>query len=194
MEIHLVRHGLTEANEKGLYCGRTDLPLSDAGAAELAALMAQGIYPSPAALYFTSGMLRAEQTLDALYGKVERAPIRGLAECDFGVFEMKTYDELNSREDYQAWIDDFTGDAACPGGESKNSFAKRVVEAYGAMLREVMAAGGESAFVACHGGTIACVLDYLLPNADNFYGWQPMHGRGYTLTYEDGRFRRYKAI
>ena len=32
-KIHLLRHGQTEANEKGLYIGRTDLPLSPAGQA-----------------------------------------------------------------------------------------------------------------------------------------------------------------
>lgn len=29
-KIHLLRHGLTEANEKGWYLGLTDLPLSPA--------------------------------------------------------------------------------------------------------------------------------------------------------------------
>ena len=29
--ISLIRHGLTEANEKGIYIGRTDLPLSAKG-------------------------------------------------------------------------------------------------------------------------------------------------------------------
>ena len=34
MIIYLIRHGKTEANERHLYCGSTDLPLSDAGIAE----------------------------------------------------------------------------------------------------------------------------------------------------------------
>ena len=29
--ISILRHGLTEANENGVYIGKTDLPLSDAG-------------------------------------------------------------------------------------------------------------------------------------------------------------------
>ena len=33
MRILLLRHGITEANEKHLYCGSTDLPLSPAGGA-----------------------------------------------------------------------------------------------------------------------------------------------------------------
>lgn len=35
MRILLLRHGITEANEKHLYCGSTDLPLSPAGRAAL---------------------------------------------------------------------------------------------------------------------------------------------------------------
>ena len=35
MTIYLIRHGKTEANEKHLYCGSTDLPLSEAGRGEL---------------------------------------------------------------------------------------------------------------------------------------------------------------
>ena len=37
-EILLLRHGMTEANEKHLYCGRLDWPLSPAGKEALSAL------------------------------------------------------------------------------------------------------------------------------------------------------------
>ena len=40
--ISVLRHGMTEANEKGIYIGKTDVPLSDKGAAELAAKMDEG--------------------------------------------------------------------------------------------------------------------------------------------------------
>ena len=33
--IHLIRHGKTEANEKGIYIGNTDFPLSEEGRREL---------------------------------------------------------------------------------------------------------------------------------------------------------------
>ena len=35
MSIYLIRHGRTEANEKWLYCGSTDLSLSEKGRKEL---------------------------------------------------------------------------------------------------------------------------------------------------------------
>ena len=37
--ISVIRHGRTAANDKGIYIGRTDFPLSDKGAAELAGKM-----------------------------------------------------------------------------------------------------------------------------------------------------------
>ena len=38
--VYLIRHGRTEANEKHLYCGSSDLPLSVSGAEELKKLTA----------------------------------------------------------------------------------------------------------------------------------------------------------
>ncbi|MGI6235680.1 MAG: histidine phosphatase family protein [Christensenellales bacterium] len=46
MILHLIRHGKTYANEQRLYCGQTDLPLSDTGAAEITQLARAGIYPA----------------------------------------------------------------------------------------------------------------------------------------------------
>ena len=45
--IHLIRHGMTEANERGLYIGkRTDLPLSAVGLRDLLDKKAEAIYPA----------------------------------------------------------------------------------------------------------------------------------------------------
>ena len=64
--VYLIRHGMTEANEKHLYCGSTDLPLSAAGAAALRTLH----YEVKNAVFLTSGMQRTEQTLELLFGRV----------------------------------------------------------------------------------------------------------------------------
>ena len=187
MEIHLIRHGKTLANEKRLYCGETDLPLSEGGAEEITSLKTLGIYP-PADIFFTSGLLRAEQTLDIIHGEVQREAVSGMAEFRFGLFEMKSYDELKGREDYQAWISDETGDYQCPGGESKNQFEKRAIGAFHDIEGEIRRRDGRSAFVSCHGGTVASIMEHLFPNTQNFYEWQPKPGRGYTLVRVSERF------
>jgi len=55
-------------------------------------------------------------------------------------------------------------------------------------------AGGCDIFVACHGGSITAIMDYLYPNEKNFYEWQPKPGRGYTLVYTSGGLELYKII
>ena len=194
MDIHLIRHGKTLANEKQLFYGRTDLPLAENGKAELLVLKSQGIYPSPIELFFTSGLLRTEQTVDILYGSVSRTVVPDLAEYDFGRFEMKDYQELKEREDYQQWITDKTGTVPCPGGESKTQFRKRVIDGYSRIEDEILQTGAYSALVSCHGGTIACIMEFLQPNTDNYYGWLPQTGRGYTLIYASGRLHQYRPI
>ena len=194
MEIHLIRHGKTLANEKNLYYGQTDLPLSENGAEELVLLKNQGIYPASADMFFTSGLLRTEQTIDIIYGKVGRTRVPGIAEYNFGLFEMKSHDELKDREDYQAWLSDETDETECPGGESKNRFIRRVIEGYSSVLSKVINSGSVSAFVSCHGGTIVCVMEHLQPDMNNFYNWLPQPGRGYTLIYAEGQFCKYKNL
>ena len=192
-QIHLIRHGKTIANEKRLYCGQTDLPLSEKGADEIMLLKNEGTYPA-ADMFFTSGLLRTEQIVDIIYGKVHKKAIPDISEYKFGVFEMKSYEELKEQEDYQAWITDETGDFQCPNGESKNQFNKRIVNGFNNILEEVRQIENCSAFVSCHGGTIACIMEYLYPNTQNFYEWQPKPGRGYTLTYVSDRLHIYKII
>ena len=190
MEIHLIRHGQTLANEKRLYCGQTDLPLSESGAKEIAALKTQGIYPN-AELFFTSGLLRTDQTLDIIHSGAKREAVPDIAEFKFGAFEQKSYEQLKEGQDYQAWITDESGDFQCPGGESKNQFKKRVIEGFEYIADK---SRQHKAIVVCHGGTIAVIMEYLYPNAQNFYEWQPKPGRGYTLIYVSGRLHRYKKI
>lgn len=189
--IHLLRHGKTFANEQRLYCGQTNLGLSDAGVAALLDLKGQGIYLARADLYFTTGLLRTEQTLDLLYGPVQRRPIAGLMEYHFGSFEMKSHEELKGQQNYQAWLEDKTGLAACPGGESKRDFAKRMSEGFNELLTH---AAQKSVLLICHGGVIAHFMEQNFPAKNNFYGWQPQPGRGYTITIESDGQRRCEQI
>ena len=67
-KLHLIRHGLTDANFKGIYAGSgTDLPLSEEGTRQLKQLREDFSYPQ-VPLVFVSPLLRARQTAD-LAGK-----------------------------------------------------------------------------------------------------------------------------
>ena len=106
-EIFLFRHGKTEANEKHLYCGKTDLPLSEKGREELLKKKEFCVYPDIShCKVFTSGLLRTTQSLGILYPEIASVGTEpSFQEIDFGDFEMKSYEELKNDERYKAWVE-----------------------------------------------------------------------------------------
>ena len=180
MQIHIIRHGRTCANEKGVYCGSTDISLSERGVREILDFARKGIYPK-ADLFITSGMKRTVETHRLIYGDADFITIGALREYNFGDFEMLSYNELKKGHDYQKWITDEAGNVCCPGGESKNEFYKRVEQGFREVLKEAANRKASSTMLVCHGGVIAAIMDRLFPNEKNFYEWQPKYGLGYTL-------------
>ena len=99
--IHIIRHGITAGNLKNLMYSNTDLPLLKMGVEEIAELAALNAYPVPEnASYYTSGLLRTEQTLALIYGEVEHEKIWDLREMEFGKYENRTFSELNEDPEY----------------------------------------------------------------------------------------------
>lgn len=183
MTFHLIRHGRTEANEKRLYCGSTDISLSGNGVRELLALKKQIRYPA-AELYIVSGLLRTVQTADILFDSPALTEVEPLREISFGDFEMHGYEELKLNPAYQSWISDI--ERLCPpGGESKPEFTKRVMQGFFETESICKANAVNSAIIITHGGVIATIMEFFYPGQINFYEWQPACGRGYTLTFEN---------
>ena len=177
--IYLIRHGRTPANEQHLYCGSTDLELTEQGIGALKELY----YDIRPQRIVTSGMIRTEQTLRVQFGSVEHEVDPRFREVDFGEFEMKSYEQLKDEPDYQRWITGGNMKNVPPGGESGQEMTRRVLEAY----REVERSGLDTLIVT-HGGVIAAILDELFPNEEkNRYQWQPKPGHGYAVF--DGKYR-----
>lgn len=174
MRIWLIRHGMTAANERRLYCGSTDLPLSDTGREELKKLR----YTVPtSARFITSGMRRCDETLTALFGNREREAIAGFREIDFGAFEMRGYEELKEDPAYQMWLDGDNEKNTTPGGESGEQMKARALAALDTVVSD-----GRDAVIITHGGVIAALMAELFPREEkNRYRWQPEPGRGYIL-------------
>ena len=191
MTIHLLRHGRTEANDRRIYCGATDISLSEGGLNALKELRESLSYPDITELRaYTSGLLRTQETLHAIYGDVEFVALPGLNEMNFGRFEMHGYDELKNDAEYISWITDETGDFVCPGGESSNIFKQRIFEIFSSI-----ASSGDNAMIVCHGGVIAQLMAGMFPDAGrNFYEWQPSAGRGYSIHFENGIPTKFEEI
>lgn len=202
--IHFIRHGITQGILNRWYYGWADLPLVDEGYKELEALKAQNIYPVLGnADFYTSGMLRANQTLNTIYGEVAFKPIENLKEMNFGQWECKTFDELKTMDGFDEWVNDKTGSFAFPGGESANDFSARAQMGIDELigyhrLKELSNrhSGKDSVSVmVCHGGIIASAMCYLGKKpADTFWQWIPKPGRGYTFFFEDGEPVGYEDL
>ena len=117
MKLTLIRHGMTRGNMLHIYYGSTDLPILPESYTELEARAKTGFYPT-AERYYTSGMLRAEQSFRAIYGDTPHSVLYGMREADFGDFEMRNYAELKDDPAYIEWISGNNEDNICPNGES----------------------------------------------------------------------------
>ena len=177
-KIHLIRHGITEANERGQYLGTTDLPLSAGGLADLLNKKNEAIYP-PAKYFYTSPLTRCKQTLEVLYPQNNAEAVAQLAECDFGRFEGKSAAELQYDEDFQKWV---TGaSSVIPDGEDPAAFQARVMAAFESIVEDVMKKGDGDAVVCTHGGVIMLIMAaYAVPQAD-LSAWGAEPGCGFTL-------------
>lgn len=170
MSIYLIRHGKTVANEQHLYCGSTDLPLSDGGREELHSMR----YDITPERFVTSGMKRTDETLRILFGNVPFSVDSRFREVNFGDFEMKSYEMLKDDPAYQIWL---TGDNernVPPDGESGVQMTRRVLEAF----REIP----DGTALITHGGVIAAIMASLFPQEGKHrYQWQPRNGHGYEI-------------
>lgn len=176
----LLRHGYTAANLVHRYCGSTDLPLEPGALAEFLEQKPGLDYPDPAGYNIvTSGMIRTEETLTAIYGDLPHRVDPAFQEIDFGLFENHSYEELKDDPAYQAWISGDNEANVCPGGESGVQMTARVLAAWEAL--------SEDTLLVSHGGVIAAIMAHLFPEAGKHrWQWQPKPFGGYALTFGDG--------
>lgn len=189
--IYLIRSGETVAEQQGLCCGRSDLPLSPQGEQALKALRQEGGYPAPTGLRrITSGARRARQTAELLFGPDDtEEAIPAFRELDYGSFELQSLEELKEWEDFLLWQSDRTNNRA-PGGESGADVAARVLPAFDGLVRD-----GRDAILVTHGGIIAAILEALFPENGlerNRLWSQP--GRGWCVTLEGEKPLRMEPV
>lgn len=195
IKLYLIRHGKTYCNEKQIYCGKSDVDLSEGGIKELKEISKQNKFPK-CDFYFTSGAKRANQTLEILFPGNKYNFIKEFFEYDFGDFELKSYEDLKLIREYMDWIDDKEGNIKCPSGESRLEFKKRIKEAFTELIQYLIKENIKTALGVTHGGSIGMILEMLYDNKKKFYEWQPKNGEGYELTIqikEDNKFEIKKA-
>ena len=179
MTVWLIRHGRTEWNDSGRYQGKTDLPLSNEGAAELARAPF-----SPETVYVTP-LKRTQETAKILFPDARQIVVDNLREMDFGAFEGRTYIEMENDADYRAWVEDNCR-GRCPGGESRDEFAARICAAFEKLMDE---SEGDVVIVA-HGGTQMSVMERFAVPHEPYFSRNAKNGTGYELDASNWRSDR----
>lgn len=154
--ILAIRHGETAWNRDTRIQGHIDIPLNEIGHWQ-ARRTAEALVGEDVAAVYASDLSRAHQTASTIAEALGRPVLHhtGLRERCFGVFEGKTWSELEAThpEVAQAWrrrIPEFAPD----GGESLLMLRERVEKTFHELARRHL---GEQIVVVAHGG----VLDIL---------------------------------
>lgn len=178
--IWLIRHGQTDGNRKKHYIGITDESLNAVGRRQAVALrriQADEIYTSP--------LSRCIQTAELAFPGMAPIVCPHLAECNFGIFEGKSANELAEVAAYRQWVE-----SGClspiPGGESVCGFKKRCCTAFIDAVRS--STSGRLAFVI-HGGCIMAILERF-ESSRSFYDYHIGNGCAVLCTmHNDDRLR-----
>ncbi|ABR33447.1 histidine phosphatase family protein [Clostridium beijerinckii] len=181
IKLYLVRHGKTYCNERQLYCGKSDVELSESGKEQLMEISRRVKY-TKCDFYFTSGAKRANQTLEIICPQNKYKVLNKFFEYDFGDFELRSYEELKLLKEYITWIEDEEGNVKCPSGESRAEFRKRVNDGFVELINYIIKENIDTAFGVIHGGSIGMLLEMFYDSKKKFYEWQPSNGEGYELT------------
>lgn len=107
MNILLVRHGETAWNREGRYQGRTDIPLSETGQTQVAAL-GKRLAATPIKLAYASPLSRAKNTAEAILAGRTGTPLSldaGLLEISHGEWEgqLASDVEISHAEMFGVW-------------------------------------------------------------------------------------------
>lgn len=181
IELIMIRHGATKANEEHRYLGNTDESLSVKGITTLQKEKNNGTYPMIDKL-FASPMKRCIQTVEILYPDIQPVIVPDWREMDFGDFEGKNYQDLQEDLRYQKWIDS-NGTLPFPNGESRENFIKRSKQGLYAMCKElsktVRSADMKHVVIGMivHGGTIMALLSSFY--GGEYFDHQTANGKGY---------------
>ena len=187
MELILIRHLKTPGNEKRQYIGSTDEALSEQEVQNFVQRQKRENYP-PVQQVIVSPMKRCIQTAELIYPKNQVTQEELLKECDFGIFEGKTYEELKDKAEYQAWLDS-GGTIAFPEGEDQKEFRLRCVKGMLCQVGRLCEENVESAAFVVHGGTIMAVLEQLAEDQKDFYHWQVENGGGYRMLVDEEEWK-----
>jgi alpha-ribazole phosphatase len=164
--VILIRHGDLGEGCRGRYIGRTDVPLSEGGKRQAAALAGE-LGRLNGAYLLCSPLLRTRETAEIALGAANICNIdTDLREIDFGRWEGMGFSEIAASDPdaVERWAA-LDGDFTFPGGEGLRDFGKRIDAVAGRIAADP--AGTVVAFT--HGGVIRFLICRFLGLEDRHY-------------------------
>lgn len=162
MHITLARHGQTVWSSTGQHTGSTDLPLTEHGQQQAAALGSR-LRDVPFDTVLSSPAQRATDTAAAIRSDVSTDD--RLRELDYGDYEGLTTVQIRGRRPaWDLWFD------GCPSGESVHDVGHRV----DSLLQELIESGAKSVLLVGHSHTFRVL-------AARYLGMDPSAGRLFKL-------------
>lgn len=164
MNVLLVRHGETPWNREGRYQGRTDIPLSSDGEAQVKALGAR-LAHLPIALAVASPLSRARRTAEAiLAGRTTPLELdEGLLEISHGEWEgqLASDIEISHAEMFGTWRS--RPDRHVPAGPGAETLGDVEERAWPVLVRTIARLGpNDTALVAAHDAVNRALLCRIL--------------------------------
>lgn len=184
-KLILIRHGITEWNKQGRYCGYKDVNLSRKGKSQIVKLRKSLKNISFDRIY-CSDRKRALQTRAILFGGGNFTKVKDLREINFGVFEGLKHDEIMERypKVYKEWL---ANPYKCriPRAEPMRVFKKRVKDA----IKQILSSNrGKTIAVVCHGGVIGIFVSSILKSRD-FWSYVPSSASLTIVEYKNNKYK-----
>lgn len=190
MNLFLIRHGRSLANEAQLVTGSTLDVLSPEGMRQVEDLKVWlkniGIVPDR---YITSQWKRAQQTADILWPDENWVVDPEIGETDAGeVSEWRLKDFLLQYPDF------YLSSSTCyPGGESHNQLNDRSIH----WLENLLNTSGkhENVVLVAHSGPISCLLQCIVNvSMDSFPAFLPLNASLSTIQFIDNKIKTASIV
>ena len=192
--LHLIRHGLIQGNEDGLFMGSgTDVSLRDEGVDRLVKLKERFEYPKIEKLY-VSPLKRCMETARILFPDTEYSIVTDLREINFGVLEGKSYVELLKEDPEFVKYMDPNENYTPEGGESGQQLGIRALSALNEILQDMMKNGIHEARAVTHGMLMAILLTIVAFPRKDTMEWMSDNGCGFTVTTTPSMWMRDGAV
>ena len=160
----LIRHGQSEWNEKNLFTGWKNPPLTEKGIeeAELAGIRIKNLNID-FSHYFTSELIRAQETGEIILNQLEKEKIiktrsQNLNERDYGDLSGLNKDEAKKEwgeDQVHIWRRSF--DTPPPGGESLKDTADRVLPYFEEEIKPLVEQGN-NILICAHGNSLRSLI------------------------------------